>query len=45
MPEAPDRSERAEQGMNSVVACALKIVKNDFSSFFVSIVHRGRFSH
>jgi hypothetical protein len=35
MTEAPERSERAEQGMNSAAACALKIVRNDFSSFFV----------
>jgi hypothetical protein len=27
MTEAPDRSERAEQGMNSAAACALKLFK------------------
>ena len=36
----PDRSQRAERGTNPA---ALKIVKNDFSSFFVSFVHRSWF--
>ncbi len=40
MTEAPDSSECAELGMNSAAACALKIVKNAFSSFFFSFVHR-----
>ncbi len=44
MTEAPDRSERVEQGMNSAAACALKIVINDFSFFFFSFVHRCWFS-
>jgi hypothetical protein len=36
---ASTKAERAEQGMNSAAACALKFIKNDFSSFsfFLSI--------
>jgi hypothetical protein len=40
MTEAPDKSERAEQSMNSAAAWVLKIVKNDFV-FFVAFVHRS----